>query len=218
MEQSETTQHGSMPPAGQEQTVKDKHQKTLADYIGDMVALESHIEAALDRQLAQVKDDAVASAAVQGFHDMVKTQRDRMKTLQDELGTTPGNPIKQAGSAILGMAAGIIDRVRAEGNSKSLRDDYTAFNLAAMGYTMLFTTATALGDSRVAGIAEQHLRGYAGAVQKINQIIPDVVVSELLKDGHEVQGDAAQATRRTVDAAWKDTDSSGSTGSTGKKS
>jgi hypothetical protein len=116
----------------------------------------------------------------------------------------------KVGSAILGKAAGIIDKIRTEGISKSLRDDYTAFNLAAMGYTMLFTTATALGDQRVAGIAEQHLRGYAGAIQKINHIISDVVVAELLKDGHEVQGDTSAATKKVVDSAWKETDQSGS--------
>lgn len=203
MEGSDTMQSGAAAPA------EDKNQKTIADYVGDMVALESHIEEALDRQLEQVKDDPVASAAVREFHDLVKGQRDRLKALQDETGSTAGNPVIKVGSAILGKAAGIIDKVRTEGNSKSLRDDYTAFNLAAMGYTMLFTTATALGDQRVAGVAEQHLRGYAGAIQKINHIISDVVVAELKKDGHQIQGNAADATRKVVDSAWKETDQSG---------
>ncbi len=39
------------------QDVQQKHEKTIADYVGDMVALESHIEEALDRQLAEVQDD-----------------------------------------------------------------------------------------------------------------------------------------------------------------
>jgi ferritin-like metal-binding protein YciE len=199
MEQTDTGQSGTTVP------VSDKNKKTISDYVGDMAALESHIEEALDRQLDQVKDDPVALTAVRGFHDMVKSQRDRMKELQGEVGSTAGSPIKQAGSTLLGMIAGIVDRIRTEGNSKALRDDYTAFNLAAMGYTMLFTTATALGDQRVAGIAEQHLRGYSGAVQQINQVIGDVVVTELRKDGHEIQGDPVNATRRTVNTAWKQT-------------
>ena len=203
MESSDMSQTETMVP------VEDKNKKTIADYVGDMVALESHIEEALDRQLKEVRDDPVAIAAVKEFHTLVKTQRDRMKSLQEETGTTAGNPVIKAGSALLGKAAGVIDKIRTEGNSKSLRDDYTSFNLAAMGYTMLFTTATALGDQRVAGIAEQHLRGYAGAIQKINHIISDVVVAELLKDGHEVQGDASAATKKVVDSAWKETDQSG---------
>jgi ferritin-like metal-binding protein YciE len=202
LEHTDTSQRGAMAPAD------DKSKKTIRDYIGDMVAVETHIEAALDRQLTEVKDNTVALEAVRGFHDMVKTQRDRMKSLQDEAGSTSGNPVKKAGSALLGAAAGVIDMLRTEGISKSLRDDYTAFNLAAMGYTMLFTTASALGDQRVAGIAEQHLRGYAGAIQRINRIIGDVVLAELAKDGHRIAGNVAETTRKTVDAAWKQTDRS----------
>src|SRR3954471_10486600 len=97
--------------------VQEKHQQTIADYVGDMVALESHIEEALDRQLKEAKDDPVALAAVQEFHALVKTQRDRMKALQEEAGTTPGNPVIKVGSAILGKAAGIIDKIRTEGIS-----------------------------------------------------------------------------------------------------
>lgn len=203
MEQTESGQSGTMMPSG------DKHQKTISDYVGDMVALESHIEEALDRQLTQVKDDPIALEAVRGFHAMVKAQRDRMKALQNEVGTTPGNPIIKVGSTVLGVAAGLIDRIRTEGNSKSLRDDYTAFNLAAISYTMLYATATALGNKRVADIADQHLRGYAEAIQRINHIIGDVVLAELTKDGHQVDGKAADTTRKAVDAAWKATDQAG---------
>jgi hypothetical protein len=77
--------------------VQTKHEQTVADYVGDMVALESHIEEALDRQLDEVKDDQTASAAVQTFHDMVKQHRDTLRALQEEVGSTPGNPIKAPG-------------------------------------------------------------------------------------------------------------------------
>jgi ferritin-like metal-binding protein YciE len=186
-------------------TLDDKSKKTLADYLGDMVAVESHIEEALDRQLKQVKDDEIALAAVRDFHGLVKRQRDAVSALSDEYGGTVGNPIKEAGSALLGKAAGVIDLVRTEGNSKSLRDDYTAFNLAAVSYTMLHTTAVALGDSPVADLAQTHLRGYAQAVQRINHILPDIVVAELAKDDHKVVAAAADQTRTVADQVWKQT-------------
>jgi ferritin-like metal-binding protein YciE len=189
-------------------TLDEKSKKTLSDWLSDMVAVENHIEEALDRQLKQVKDDPVAASAVQEFHDLVKRQRDALTAFREEYGGTVGSPIKEFGSALLGKAAGVIDLLRAEGNSKSLRDDYTAFNLAAISYTMLHTTAVALGDTQVARIAESHLRGYAGAVQKINHIISDVVVTELTNDDHKVQNTAASETRKVVDKAWKETDSS----------
>ncbi len=184
------------------QDVQQKHEKTIADYVGDMVALESHIEEALDRQLTEVQDDPEASAAVRGFHDTVKQHRDTLIALQEDIGSTPGNPIKAAGAALLGKAAGVIDLVRTEGISKSLRDDYTVFSLAAISYSMLYTTSRGLGNPQVADLAERHLTNYAGAIERINEIMPGVVERELSKDGHQTQPGAVAATRQAVPRAW----------------
>jgi len=185
------------------QEVNEKHQQTIADYVGDMAALESHIEEALDRQLTEVKDDPSALAAVRGFHDMVKRHRDTLKAMEEETGKTIGAPIKEAGAALIGKAAGIIDLVRTEGISKGLRDDYAAFSLAAISYSMLHTTATALGDDRVASLAERHLRDHADAIMQINKIMPGVVMRELEKDGHRADPAAVEATREAVLRSWQ---------------
>ena len=190
----------------------DKNQKTIADYVGDMVALESHIEEALDRQLKMTKDDPQAHAAVQRFHDMVKGNRDALKAHQEKTGSTAGNPIIAAGASVLGVAAGLIDKIRAEGISKSLRDDYTAFNHACIGYTMLHVTALAVGDQATASLAERGLTGHASAVQEINHIMADVVMRELQKDDHQiVNPQAAAQNRQAVDRVWKQTDKSNMT-------
>jgi len=181
---------------------EDKNKKTLADWIGDMLALETHIEEALDRQVKHIADDAEAMVSVREFHGFVKSSRDEMKTLLEDYKTVNANPIKEFGSALLGKAAGLVDMVRTEGNSKSLRDDFAAFNLAAIGYTMLHTTAVALGDDRVAGVAEAHLKNYTKAVMQIAQVISDVVVSELEQDGHAVLPDAAKQSREMEFRAW----------------
>lgn len=183
--------------------VSDKHQQTIADYVSDMAALESHIEEALDRQLTEVKDDPVALAAVRDFHDMVKEHRDTLKAMEEETGKTIGTPIKEAGAALVGKAASIIDLVRTEGISKGLRDDYAAFSLAAISYSMLHTTATALGDGRVASLAERHLRDHADAIMRINEIMPEVVIRELEKDGHRADNAAVEATRQAVLRSWQ---------------
>jgi ferritin-like metal-binding protein YciE len=185
------------------QEVNEQNQQTIADYVGDMAALESHIEEALDRQLTEVKDDPTALAAVRGFHDMVKRHRDTLKAMEEETGKTIGTPIKEAGAALFGKAAGIIDLVRTEGISKGLRDNYAAFSLAAISYSMLHTTATALGDGRVASLAEQHLRDHADAIMRINEIMPGVVMRELEKDGHRADPAAVEATREAVLRAWQ---------------
>jgi ferritin-like metal-binding protein YciE len=183
--------------------VSDKHRQTIADYVGDMAALESHIEEALDRQLTEVKDDPVALAAVRDFHDMVKRHRDTLKAIEEETGKTIGSPIKEAGAALFGKAAGIIDLLRTEGISKGLRDDYAAFSLAAISYSMLHTTSTALGASRVASLAERHLRDHADAIMRINKIMPGVVIRELEKDGHQADSTAVEATGEAVLRSWQ---------------
>lgn len=190
-------------------TLSEKNQKTIADYLGDMKAVESHIEEALDRQLDMFPDQPEVQVAVKGFHDMVKAQRDHLTMLleaEPEGGMT--NTVKDAGSSLLGKAAGMIDKIRTESQSKALRDDYTAFNLAAVSYGMLYTTATALGNAKVAEIAERHLRGYAKAVQQINDLIPKVVVAELQKDGHQVDQGAAGKAEKMIDQAWRQTTTS----------
>ena len=182
--------------------VQHKHAQTIADYVGDMVALESHIEEALDRQLTETRDDPEAHAAVQRFHDMVKGHRDRLKSLQEEVGSTAGNPIIAAGATLLGKAAGVVDLVRTEGISKSLRDDYAAFSLAAISYSMLHTTALSLGNRKVAEVAERYLTDYAGAIERINEVMPGVVERELAKDGHRTDKAAVKATNAMVAKAW----------------
>ena len=189
------------------QDVQQKHAQTIADYVGDMVALESHIEEALDRQLSETEDDPEARAAVQGFHDLVKQHRETLKALQAQVGTTAGNPIIAAGATLLGKAAGVIDLVRTEGISKALRDDYAAFSLAAISYSMLHTTSLALGNPRVAELAERHLTDYAGAIERINELMPGVVERELAKDGHRTNKGAVAETRTMVGKAWRTAES-----------
>ena len=192
--------------------IDEKAQKTIADYVGDMVALESHIEEALDRLLTLTAEDPQAHAAVQRFHDMVKSNRDALKAYQERVGTTAGNPIIDKGSALLGVAAGLIDKIRTEGISKALRDDYTAFNHACIGYTMLHVTAVALGDTETASMAERGLTGHASAVQEINHLMGDVVMRELQKDNHTIANpQAAQQNRQAVDRIWSQTDKSNMT-------
>jgi ferritin-like metal-binding protein YciE len=194
-----------MPEAVSTTGLSEKHMKTMVDYLGDLVSIESHIEEALDRQLGLVKENTEASAAVHRFHDMVKANRDELQQHLDQMTGQKGNPVKEVGATLLGKAAGMIDKIRTEGVSKALRDDYVAFNLAAISYSMLDTTARALGDKKTAKLAEQGLRDYAGAVQEINQIISNIVVWELEKDGHQIESGAAEKARRQIQKTWKET-------------
>jgi ferritin-like metal-binding protein YciE len=190
---------------------ESKNQDTLKTYVGDMYSMESHIEEALDLQLEKVKDHPKAYAAVRRFHGNVRTQRDAMKAHLDQLGGGTGGAIKSAVASMFGMAAGVIDKVRPEAMSKNLRDDYTAFNHAAIGYHMLYGTALMLGFPQTATLAERHHRAYTDMVQDINQIILDVVATELRKDGHKIDETAMDRATDTMNQDWKSTAPHGTT-------
>jgi ferritin-like metal-binding protein YciE len=174
-------------------------------FVGDLYSLESHVEEALDAQLEKCRDHPKAYAAVRRFHGTVRTQRDAMKAHLDELGGETGGAVKSAVSAILGMAAGVVDKVRGEAVSKCLRDDYTAFNLAAIGYHMVYGAALMLGFPKTAEITERHHRAYTDMVQDINQIILDVVAWELRKEGLKVDEKAMDRATETMNQDWRST-------------
>jgi hypothetical protein len=184
---------------------ESKNLSTIKTHVGDMYSLEAYIEEAIDRQLEKVRDHPKAYAAVRRFHSTVKTQRDTMKAHLDELGGGTGGAVKSAVSTAFGMAAGVVEKVQPEALSKSLRDDYTTFNLAAIGYHMLYGTALMLGFSQTATIAERHHRAYTDMVQDINQIILDVVAWELRNDGHTVDEKAMDRATEAMNQDWRAT-------------
>jgi ferritin-like metal-binding protein YciE len=194
----------------------NKNRDEVQQYVGDMVALESHIEQAMDGQLKHEVEHAEAAAAIRRFHDMVKMQREALKGHLAKIGGSEPGPIKSAVATLFGVAAGAIDNVRTKAVSKMLRDDYTAFNHAAMGYSMLHVTAHALGEMETMEIADRHLRGYARAVQEINQLIPSVVVWELEKDDMAPNRQAIEHCTEAINRAWQESNDGLGTGSAGK--
>jgi len=182
-----------------------KNRDTVQQYVGDMFALISHIEEAMDGQLKEVKNHQPSVLAVRRFHDMVKGHKDELRSHLKSIGGSESSPIKEFVANLFGKAAGVIDNVRTKGESKALRDDYTAFNHAAVGYAMLHTTAHALGEQSTMQLAERHLRDYAQAVQEINQLIPDITVYELREEGHALNDEAVPHCREVINRIWQET-------------
>jgi ferritin-like metal-binding protein YciE len=188
-------------------TTENKTHQAIADWVGDIVALETHVEEAMDRQLKLESPNPELTAAIQRFHDSVRASKERAEAYQEQYGSEPGNPIIKAGSNLLGKAAGMIDLMREDGVAKALRDDYTAYNLLAISYTMLHTTAMALDDPATQMFAEQGLRTYAGLVQDINHLMPDAVVEDLKNNAdHPLQNtNVAAECRQVIQQVWQST-------------
>lgn len=179
----------------------------IADWVGDIVNLEGHIEEAMDRQLTLKPANQEVSQAIQHFHDTVRASKYRAEDYQKTLGATKGGGVVQTASEVLGKAAGLIDKVRKDTISKTLRDDYVAFNLAAVSYTLLHSTALALKDQRTVAFAEKGLETYAGLVQKINAIISQATVDDLVANDEVPVADPtiAEQARKTIDRIWAKT-------------
>jgi hypothetical protein len=175
---------------------------TINNYVTDMLALEEHIEKAVSAQIQGLGDHPQVGADLRTIQRWVRLHIANLKQLMGTRGAAAATgAIKRAGSSVLGRAAGAIDLLRQEG-PKNLRDDYTAFSLAAIGYVMLNTTALALEDKEVADLAAQHLKNYARGVIALNYIIPAVVVRSLQKEGLAAREDVLTDVFRNVEKAW----------------
>jgi ferritin-like metal-binding protein YciE len=176
----------------------------INSYITDMISLEDHIAKALKGQISDLKDSPDLGAEIRQVHNLVEHHISDLRALAERRnagGIT--ETVKRAGAAVAGVAAGVIDLVRTEGLPKNLRDDYTAFSLATISYAMLYTTAAGLGEREVADLAQQHLRDYAGAVTRLNALVPASVIRYLREEGFPVQESVLSEVGRTIKAAWE---------------
>jgi ferritin-like metal-binding protein YciE len=172
-----------------------------------MLALERHIRIPFE---TQAKDDDFSKypqsgALVRQLLDQSKRHIDALEAELQQLGGNPADPVKSAVSQFEGFFAGAIDMMRKTKVSKGLRDDYTALALCTAGYTLLQTTAMALGNSIVAKLAQRHLSDYAQSVMAIGQALPEVALRELSDIGVDVATEAAAAARQAAKEAWQST-------------
>lgn len=176
----------------------------INSYITDMLALEEHIDKAIKSQLDDLKDYPDVTGELKTVQRSVQHHVSDLRDLSKRRKASgAADAVKRAGSNVLGMAAGAVDMVRNEGLPKNLRDDYTAFNLAAIGYVMLNTTALALGDQEVADLGSQHFRDYTRAVLTLDRIIPTAVVRFLQNEGLPARQDVVTQVGKTLAEGWR---------------
>ena len=179
----------------------------LQKYVSDMVALETHIEQAIDKQVKENKDNPELSGKYEKFAAVLKQHVAALTDRLTQLGGAANSPVKTTVAAVAGVAAGLVDKVRSEEVSKEFRDDYTALNLSLISYQMLHTTAIALNDQATADLAARNVKDNADFVMEIQRLIPAVVVSELKKNNPELVStlneQGADATQKLIDSIWK---------------
>lgn len=176
----------------------------LQQYLSDMIALDGHIHEAIERQLGddRLKQFPDASKVVNTLHTTLDTHITGLKAQLTALGGGASGPVKEAVSAIAGVAAGLYDKVRRDPVSKMLRDDYTALSLAAISYTMLHTTGLALQNQQIADLAQRYLKDVTPIIVDISQVIPGVVVQDLQDNEAQIDPTVAKEAVSKTQAAW----------------
>jgi ferritin-like metal-binding protein YciE len=178
--------------------------EAVNSYVTDMLSLEEHIEKALRGQLQDLKDYPDVIGELKQVHRTVEHHISDLKQLSEQRNARTGtDAIKRVGSALFGLGAAAVDLVRNEGLPKNLRDDYTAFSLATIGYVMLKTTALALDDREVADLAHQHFSDYAEAVTRLHNVVPGAVLRFLREDGLPVRDDVLPEISRSIEQVWR---------------
>ena len=181
----------------------EKRVDTLRQYVSDMLAVEKHIHEAVRRQKG---DESVTQQpeASQLINRIEQTLDDHIAGLESHVKTLQGNgtSVKNVVTTAMGAVAGLYDKVRTKQVSRMLRDDYTALSLAAIGYTMLSTSALALSDSSTAELAVRYLKDWTPLIAGISRAIPQVVAHELTEDHPNLDMSAGRESLRRTQEAW----------------
>lgn len=181
---------------------EDKKKDIVTKYLADMIALEGHIYQAIDKQVKGTTDEPDVNPILSNIRDTLEQHGKSLQMRLDALGGKATSPLKEAGASVLGVAAGLIDKLRAEEVSKDFRDNYTALSLSNISYVMLITTSLACGDQETADLCTKNLEDNAEFVMQIGNLIPYAVVRDL-SDLTDLNPNAVEEARERYSSVWK---------------
>ncbi len=193
---------------------EDKKNEIITQYLSDQVGVLGHVYQAIDKQVKETKDEKDINPLLVEMRDTLERQTNEVRNRLKELGGQVSGPIKEAAASILGVAAGAIDKLRADEVSKNLRDDYTALSLVNISYTMLMTTALAVRDEQTAQLCQRNLKQTADFVERLGKVISYAVVRDL-SDAANLDPDAVQKGQKMYSDAWNSNKSGAGAGSSG---
>jgi hypothetical protein len=181
-----------------------ERQNTTTKYVSDMLTITKHIHEAIERQRLDndVKQDKDAYPVISRLDGTLKSQINAWEQHLEAIGNDTGSPIKEAVGSVLGVFAGLLDKVRTDTVSKMLRDDYTALSLQSIALTMLHTTGLALKQPETANLALSQLHDITPIIVDISEIIPLVVIRELSNDSEVIDRTVGDTAIRNTQKAW----------------
>jgi ferritin-like metal-binding protein YciE len=185
----------------QTQLTGKKHD-IVTKYLADQRALVGHIYQAIDKQVKETQDEPDVNPVLRSIRDRLDGHQKELENRINALGGQSTSPIKEAGASLLGVAAGVIDKLRAEEVSKDFRDNYTALSLNHISYLMLITTCLACNDNGTVELASRHLADNAQIIMDIGKLVPTLVVRDL-SDLTDLNPNAIEEARDHYRRAWQ---------------
>lgn len=181
----------------------DTRNETLTTYVGDVHALVSHGLQAIERQVENLRNVSHKDAlpAVREGQRILERQKAALQARLEALGGSASAPVKDAASALAGVAAGLINAVRPSETVKSLRDDAAFFSGLGIAYLLLYTTANGLADTETSTIAQEGYEDTARMVMHLDSILPKVTLEELRESKLPV-ADVTDRVKAMVTKAW----------------
>lgn len=165
--------------------VSGQNLNPVQSYLGDLMALERQLEAVVDHLVPAVAGQPRVAGAFDGYRHTVRAHRVALDARAQLIGSQMPDEPKTIAPIPTPPATVPPDHAM----SQALHTLYTAFNHAVFGYSVLHVVAHRAFDSQgpgnTADLAEAHLRDYATAVQELNQLVSDAVVSELTQLSHD---------------------------------
>ena len=185
-------------------TQENRHD-VLKTYTSDVHALVTHGVQAIHRQVEQLKDVSHqdAKTAVALFEQTLRSQQSALEDRVKALGGSATGPVKDAVSAVAGVAAGLIDAVRPAETAKAIRDDHTYFSHLGISWLMLYTTASSLSDAETAALAQRGYQETTKMIMLVDRILPKIVVEELRENKTLTPLDVQDQTRVMIKNAWE---------------
>ena len=139
----------------------------LQQLMGDMVTVERHMERLLERQLPEVAANRNVAEAVGRFHQMVRSQREALEQRLESIEGKESSFPTRIAPAPYAVAQEVYHEGSAQAVSTALHTLYTAFNHAALGYTMLHAVATRFFDSQAEGNTADLARHICAAMLRL---------------------------------------------------
>jgi hypothetical protein len=159
--------------------------ESIRKHTSDMLAIEQHILDAVRRQRddGKMESDVNANNITAEIERVLSKHVAVLEDLAQQYGAEGQSTAKEALTKLLGVAAGLYDKVRGDQPiSRDLRDNYTALSLATMGYTAYHTFGLAVDEERIATLAQKHLKDLTPLLVEISKALPEVVVRETNED------------------------------------